>query len=81
MCAGPEVGFHRDGEISSILGWIGEPTEETLDPVVFLKASEDWNLNANGLALSHVRGLNEMNAMRFGLQSGHVSNFATQLAV
>src|SRR5271166_2415388 len=38
----------------------------TLETVFFLKASEDSNLNTNGLALSHVRAVNEMNAMRFG---------------
>jgi hypothetical protein len=32
MGANPEVGLHRDGEISSILGLAGEPrSEETLD--------------------------------------------------
>jgi hypothetical protein len=66
MCANPEVGFRRDREMRSIMGWLGEPgSEEALDPVFFPKASEDSNLNTNDLALPHIRAPNgnECNAI------------------
>ena len=38
------------------------------------RASEDSNPNTNDLALSHVRALTEMNAMRVGSPETMVSN-------
>jgi hypothetical protein len=65
--ANPEVGFFAIG-ISSPFGQeVGNlGSEEAVESAFLYTASEDSNLNTNEAVLSHGRGLNGMNAMRFG---------------